>query len=154
MVGADYYDSSALVKRYLDEMGSTWVQERCNNSNRVIIIADITRVEMAAAFARKLHARRIGQEDYQEIHSKLSEDLRSRYQLVFPLPERIDEAVALASRYRLRGYDAVQLACALHANESLQTRSLPPLILVAADDALVKAAQSAGLQTENPNLHP
>jgi predicted nucleic acid-binding protein len=27
----DYFDSSALVKRYLAEKGSDWVQARCNN---------------------------------------------------------------------------------------------------------------------------
>jgi hypothetical protein len=31
---------------------------------------------------------------------------------------------------------------------------LPPLTLVAADDDLLKAAQTEGLETENPNHHP
>lgn len=32
----DYFDSSALVKRYLAETGSVWVQARCNDPARII----------------------------------------------------------------------------------------------------------------------
>jgi len=54
MISTDYLDSSALVKRYLAETGSVWVQARCNNLAQVIVTADLARVEIAAAFARKL----------------------------------------------------------------------------------------------------
>ena len=66
----------------------------------------------------------------------------------------MDEAIELTAHHRLRGYDAVHLACALHLNRELLANELPPLTFVAADDDLLKAAQDEGLETENPNLYP
>lgn len=31
LMSVDYFDSSALVKRYFLENGSVWVQQRCTN---------------------------------------------------------------------------------------------------------------------------
>ncbi len=53
LISVDYFDSSALVKRYFLENGSVWVQQRGANPTRVIITADLSRVEVAAAFASK-----------------------------------------------------------------------------------------------------
>jgi hypothetical protein len=150
----DYFDSSALVKRYLAETGSAWVQARCNDPARTIVTADLSRVEVAAAFAAKLRGRFITQAEYQEARAKLAADTRKRYQLVPVTPQRVDEAIELTARHRLRGYDAVHLACALRLNRALMDHQLPTLTLVAADNDLLKAAQAEGLETENPDLHP
>jgi predicted nucleic acid-binding protein len=63
-------------------------------------------------------------------------------------------AIDLTGRYRLRGYDAIHLACALRLNRALVGLQLPPLTVVSADDDLLKAAQGEGLPVENPDLHP
>ncbi len=64
---------------------------------------------------------------------------------------------AFARRYTqqhvLRAYDAVQLACALAANNVLAVAGLPPLTFVSADDGLLGAATSEQFQAENPNHH-
>ena len=65
----------------------------------------------------------------------------------------MDEAIELTFRNKLRGYDAVHLACALHVNQTLLANHLPPLTLIAADGDLLEAAQAEGLRTENPNRH-
>ena len=150
----DYFDSSALVKRYLAEMGSTWVQARCNDPARVITTVDLSRVEVAAAFAAKLRGKFITQAEYQEALTKLAADAQKRYHLIPVTSQRVDEAIELTARHKLRGYDAVHLACALHLNQALLEDDLPPLTLVAADDDLLKAAQTEGLETENPNHYP
>ena len=149
----DYFDSSALVKRYLAEIGSAWVQARCNDPARTIVTVDLSRVEVAAAFAGKLRGRFITQAEYQEVRAKLAADAQKRYQLIPVTSHRVDEAIELTARHRLRGYDAVHLACALRLNRDLIDHQLPPLTLVAADNDLLKAAQAEGLETENPNLH-
>ena len=59
----------------------------------------------------------------------------------------------MTQNYRLRGYDAVQLAAALTANAVLTSAGLSPLIFAAADDDLLNAARAEGLAAENPNLH-
>ena len=52
----------------------------------------------------------------------------------------IDRAVELTQRHRLRGYDAVQLATALVATETMQLQSVSAPIFVAADRGLLIAA--------------
>jgi predicted nucleic acid-binding protein len=150
----DYFDSSALVKRYMAESGSAWVQARCNDPSRTIATVELSRVEIAAAFAGKLRGKFITHAEYQEARAKLTADVQKRYQLLPATSQRVDEAIELTARHRLRGYDAVHLACALRLNRVLLENDLPPLTLVAADNDLLKAAQDEGLEIENPNLHP
>jgi predicted nucleic acid-binding protein len=152
--GTDYFDSSALVKRYFAEIGSAWVQKRCNDSARTTVTADISRVEIAAAFAGKYRGGFITRLEYRKAHAKLRTDVLKRFQLLPITSERIDEAIALTGSHRLRGYDAVHLACVLYANQTLIDSNLPSLVVFAADSDLLKAAEAEGLNTENPNRYP
>ena len=77
----------------------------------------------------------------------------TEYELIAISRSIIDRAVDLTQKYKLRGYDAVQLATALVANGVLTTAGLSHLTFVAADDDLVVAARAEGLAAENPNLH-
>jgi predicted nucleic acid-binding protein len=65
----------------------------------------------------------------------------------------VDEAIELTARNRLRGYDAVHLASALHLNRALIGRDLSPIAFVSADDDLLRAAAAEGLFIDNPNRH-
>lgn len=150
----DYSDSSALVKRYLAETGSAWVQARCNDPARIIATVELSRIEVAAAFAAKLRGKFVTRTEYQEALARLVADAQKRYYLIPVTPQRVDEAIELTARHKLRGYDAVHLACALYLNQVLLEDDLPPLTLVAADNDLLKAAQTEGLETENPNHYP
>lgn len=51
---------------------------------------------------------------------------------------------------RLRAYDAIQLALAIHANDLLKENTLS-LIFVTGDKTLLQAAQSEGLATDDPH---
>jgi len=74
-----------------------------------------------------------------------------QYQLVELAASPIDRAGLLLDRHPLRAYDAVHLASALLANDTLQTTGLPPLVFLSADDRLLAAAQAGDLATDNPN---
>jgi len=149
-----YLDSSALVKRYAIETGTEWVRTLCSKPDHIIAIALIGIVEVAAAVASKLRGRSIDQATGDVILTSLKADAATQYSLLDVNQYVMDEAIELTRRHRLRGYDAVHLACALHLNRALLDNDLPPLTLVAADNDLLKAAQAEGLETENPNLHP
>jgi predicted nucleic acid-binding protein len=78
----------------------------------------------------------------------------TEYQIV-PLTRLvIGRAVTLTQQYRLRGYDAVQLATALIANDGLTAAGLAAAVFVAADNDLLTAARAEGLAAENPRDHP
>ena len=50
-----FCDSSAIVKRYVNETGSNFVEDLADVKNgNVILLARITQVEVAAAIARRL----------------------------------------------------------------------------------------------------
>lgn len=152
-VATAYFDSSALVKRYLDEPGTAWVQAWCSDPGQTIAVAEIGLVEIAAAFAGKLRGGFITQDEYRDARDDLAADARDEYVLVTVNRLVVDEAIELTGRRRLRGYDAVHLACALYLNRALIAHNLDPLTFVSADDDLLTAAAAEGLLTDNPNRH-
>ncbi len=149
-----YLDASAVVKRYVSEMGSAWVQALCSNEENTLIMAEITLAEVASAFARATRGGRISAEERLSYLDLFIGDCAERYRLVATERTIIDRAVDLTQSHYLRGYDAVHLATALAMNAELLQRQLLPLTFVAADGDLLDAAGAEGLPTENPNLHP
>jgi uncharacterized protein len=143
-----FLDSSALVKRYLTEIGSAWIAAQTNPSaNNVIVVAEITRVEVAALAARH-RAASITRDERDRLFRLLAQHHTIEYRAI-PISVAVaDQALNLTQAHRLRGYDAVQLATALSA-----APVLPGLVFVAADDDLLAAARAEGLAAENPNEH-
>jgi len=150
-----YLDASALVKRYIAEIGTTWIEALCaNEDTNAIAIAHIGLVEAAAAFAVKQRSNAITPIEYDNALADLIWDAQRRYQLVVVSHIQVDRAIQLTRRQKLRGYDAVHLACALSLNEPIVDNGLPPLIFISADNDLLIAAAAEGLATDNPNNHP
>lgn len=148
-------DASALVKRYAEESGSAWVLHITDTpAQHTILLAEITLAEVGAAIAAKQRAP--GGLTLEERNRALSRFLQDcdEHSLLAPVDRGvIDRAVELTQRYRLRGYDALQLATALVASDELTAQALPPLVFVANDDDLLTAANAEGLSAENPMDH-
>ncbi len=150
-----FCDSSAIVKRYVNEVGSNFVDGLTDlKSSNVILLARITRVEVAAAIARRLKNAGITTADAQNALAAFQHDLTNNYFTVEITPVLLSSAMSLAAKHALRGYDAVQLAAALEANDERIANALAPLVLVSADTELNTATQSEGLNVENPNNYP
>jgi predicted nucleic acid-binding protein len=149
-----YLDSSALVKRYLAEAGTPWVQMWCADPIQTVAVAEIGLVEVAAAFAGKLRGAHITSAQYDGARADLAADARDEYVLVTINRAVVDEAIELTAKYRLRGYDAVHLACALTLQRALAAYKLQPLAFISADDDLLQAAAAEGLATDNPHRAP
>ncbi len=150
-----FLDSSALTKRYLVEAGTAWVDALTDPSARnTIVAAEVTLVEVAAALAARHRAGDIILGERDEAVNLLNEHFDTEYQIVPITREILDRAVTLTQNHRLRGYDAIQLATALAANDSLATANLPGLTFVAADGDLVSAARAEVIFAEDPNQHP
>lgn len=150
-----YLDSSAVVKRYLTEIGSAWVRNLTNPAAaHTITLAKITQVEVATALAARHRAGGISRKERDDAVDLLAEHCEIEYRLTGTTRSILDRAVALTQRHRLRGYDAVQLATALEVNRSLLRAGLQGLIFVAADADLVSAARGEGLLADDPNSHP
>ncbi|CAN5661780.1 hypothetical protein BH18ACI1_BH18ACI1_21200 [soil metagenome] len=150
-----FCDSSAIVKRYVNETGSNFVDGLADlKSGNVILLARITRVEVVAAIARRLKNGSVSAADAQNAVAAFQHDLTNNYFTVEITPVLLSVAMSLATRHALRGYDAVQLAAALEANDERIATGLPPLTLVSADTDLNTVAQTERLNVENPNNYP
>jgi hypothetical protein len=134
-----YFDSSALVKRYLHEARSAEVE-------RVFIRAEqtgtamISRAEVSAALAKAVRMNWVAHADAM----KGLTEFQSQWKTIFRLHIReitVERADALAWTYSLRGYDAIHLACAMLWQESISSL----VTLATFDEPLWVAAQSAGL---------
>ena len=146
---------SAIVKRYVNEIGSNFVDGLADIKNgNIILLARITRVEVVAAIARRLKNGSVTTADAQNAVAAFQHDLVNSYFTVEITPVLLSAAMSLATKHALRGYDAVQLAAALESNNESLANRLPPLILVSADTELNTAAQAEGLVVENPNNYP
>lgn len=152
---AYFFDSSALVKRFAQEQGSAFVRSllRPSAKNR-LYAARISEVEVCAALTRRKRANTINAGHAARGLRRLRHDLPRRFTQVAIGEGIIVEASRLAETFALRGYDAVQLAAAMAANNERVSNGLSPLILVSADVELNNAARAEGFYVEDANKHP
>jgi predicted nucleic acid-binding protein len=99
-------------------------------------------------------AKSINATDLQNALAAFQHDLTNNYFTVEITPILLSSAMTLAVKHALRGYDAVQLATSLEANNEAVANGLPSLTLVSAGKELNIVAQNEGLNVENPNNHP
>lgn len=151
-----FLDTSALVKRYLSETGSPWIVTLTNPAaGHTIFVAEITRVEGAAAIAARHRASGgISLSERDRLVQLLLQHFDTEYVPALLQTTVISQAVRLTQRHRLRGYDAVQLATALNVHAKALAAGLPSPTFIVADNDLVAAAQAEGLAADNPNVHP
>ena len=83
MVSAYFLDSSALVKRYVPETGSAWIQTIADAATgNLLIISRITWVEVLSALARRQREGSLSATDVDLIIQQFRYDLNNHYQIV------------------------------------------------------------------------
>jgi uncharacterized protein len=148
-------DTSAVVKRYIQEIGTAWVRSIANPAaSHLIYLARITDVEVTSAVTRRQRGGHISVQDATATLRQFRQDLVLGYRLIEVTPGLFATARLLAERSGLRAYDAVQLAAAVELNAQWIAAGTGAIILVSADHELNAAAVAEGLTVEDPNLHP
>ena len=147
----DYFlDTSAVVKRYVQETGTAWIRTlAASATGHFIYLARITEVEVTSALAGRRGQPGLSVAQARTALGLFRQDLAQDYRIAEITVPLLERAALLADTHTLRGYDAVQLAAALEVR--LQ---VPLLILVSADADLNTAATAEGLPVEDPNTHP
>ena len=149
-----FFDSSALLKRYVNENGTTWVNDLTNpKAKTTLYIARITGAEIVSALTRRY---KCGSLTFSEFNTAIT-DFRHYFQNDYRIVEisevLISQAMNLAEKYALRGYDAVQLAAALEVHNERLAFDLSAPTLISSDHALNDVAIAQGLTVDDPNLH-
>ena len=146
-----FFDSSAVVKRYVAEVGTAWVNNFVSPAARNRVhLARITGVEVIAAIARRERSGALSPSVAAGVIQRFRQEFVHVYRIVAVTPRVVANAMNLAEKHGLRGYDAVQLAAALQLTVRLKAR----LLLVSGDAALNQAALAEGLSVDNPNNYP
>ena len=151
-----YLASSALVKLYVPEEGSQWVESLVadrrddGRPTHVVALSNIGVVEVAAAVARRGREGYLNADRQAAVISAFLGDCERRFFTLAVLHDQLRLAVTLIGRRALRGYDAVHLAAALELDQHLQDVGLAGLTFVAADSALLSAALAEGLAVIDP----
>ncbi len=149
-MAAYFLDTSTVLKRYVLETGTAWVQALAAPAARhSLFIVRITLAETVAAITRRERGGTLTPQDAATALADFHLDFARQYRIVEVSAGLVAQAATLARKHALRGYDAVQLAAVLeiHATD-------PSLTLLSADADLNAAALAEGLTVDDPNSHP
>ncbi len=123
-----YCDTAYLLKYYVDEPGSDAVRALIDRQTGVASLA-LARLELAAAFHRKLRENRIDKRAHKALLAQFTDDLRAGLWTWFEADEDLldhaaDRFAPLPAGVFLRASDALHLACArkhgfreIHSND-------------------------------------
>jgi hypothetical protein len=146
-----FVDTSALAKRYVHEIGSTWVRSWIvPKSQHTIIVSRLTSVEMISLLMRRQREQNLSALEVKRARNNFLAHLRSQYLVIETGDQVILTARRLLSKHVLRTLDALQLASALHISRELGK----PIHFICADPRLLTTASVEVLPIDNPNAYP
>jgi uncharacterized protein len=135
-----YYDTSALLKLFIEEEHSAAVRAKSADAH-AIVVCELTWVEMHSALGRRI---RQGESDEAVAWAAL-ESFKSKwtdYSVINLNPELIQSAGLHAQSMGLRAYDSVQLDSARQAERALDGE----LAFLSFDKQLNTAARVLGMK--------
>ena len=135
-----YFDTSALVKRYIQETGSREVKTLFEAEAAILGSVVITRVEMAAALQKAVRLEAANVALLAEIWQDFL-DQWSTFTRIHVSDVMVERASRISFDYQLRGYDSLHLAAAQLWQESLNL----PVVLATFDRDLWLAGRQAGM---------
>ncbi len=136
-----YVDTSALLKRYLDESGSEKMKSLFESAT-TIIVSSISQIECTSALQRLLRTKYINSEKYELLKKEIALD-HSFFEIIEFDSHLIDLSIKLMEKYPLKPLDTIQLASGLQVIKQIDS-------FVLADDQLKKYALKEGLHIINP----
>lgn len=142
-----FFDSSALVKRYLLEEGTRTVLELIE-SGEPLVVSRLALVEIASTAARRVKSGDISGDQCDSLLQVLEEEFRTRFDVIELGGAAITRGVDLIRVHALRAADAIQLSCALMAAGGSRTGS--EFVFVSSDGELNAAAEAEDLTVLDP----
>ena len=105
-----FADTSALVKRYIEEIGSDKVDEIFSHADGLIVSA-ITKAELNSAFARRLKDKSIDKKSYEMALNEFNNDFEY-IDVILYNSKTETETIKSIKKYAMKTLDAIQLASA------------------------------------------
>lgn len=143
-----FFDATAAAKRYFLEVGSDRVNALWSGRDEILSLT-LLQCELVSALNRKRRERVVPHAAHRRIRKQMGEDA-GKMQTVPINAELIERSLKVLDAHPLKALDSLYLAGALYLQEALRS----PVLFVAADHQLLRAAQSEGLQVLNPEAGP
>lgn len=148
---AYFLDTSALVRRYIPEVGSVWLRSWIEPVGKhIIIVSELTIVELMAALARRQREGSIPTENFIRLRNDFLTHFEKQYSVVALRSDVLHLARDLVTKHPLRTLDAIQLAGAMMAAQAWGR----PLLFISADRKMLSIAAAEGFSVDDPNDHP
>lgn len=139
-----YFDSSALVKKYIREAGTENVLAMLSRAS-LRITSKLAYPEIISCLSRKKRDKELADSDHRKALAAFEDDWQS-----FAIVEFQDELLPLMKqlthKHPLKGADLVHLASLLW----LQKAARESVVLVASDIMLLRAGKAEGVEIVNP----
>lgn len=131
-----FFDTSAFVKRYIQEPGSDKVIDICRQTGQ-LILSVICLPEMISTFNRLLREGKLPIEDYRRTRGFILKEIEDA-EICYLTPEVVARTIRCLEHNNLRAMDALHLGCAL---------IVEPDLFVSSDRRQIEAADKEGLST-------
>jgi uncharacterized protein len=149
---AAFVDSSAIVKLYVVEPGSEWMDQVIRPSG--IAVSELTVAETGVTLSRRARDGSISEGDARDAWRLFRRELRSFLVYRTDRSALVGAAnIAARSPLIIRSLDAIQLRGATEAMADARRKSLALPVFVSADERLLRAAAALGFSIDNPMLH-
>lgn len=164
-----FIDTNALLARFLRQVpGHALLSSICDpTAGHTLFIAEITEAELCATFNQLWRGGSLRQSVAQRLVATFWQQINAGEYVILPITTpAIHQAAALCAVHSLRGYDAVQLSCAMTARDNTRVAdtalavagsgNLPqgdPIFLTA-DQRLQQAAVAEGFVIIDPTAIP
>ena len=148
---AQYFlDTSALIKRYHQEVGSSFLDHLFTLPEKVLHVSDLTIIELHSAAAKKVRVGEMNRQEFNSLLEQLNNDIASGLLEAIPLTDNHKyTAIALLDKHALtralRTLDALQLAVAVDLKERGELT-----YFVTADERFSKIVEEEGIAVLNP----
>ena len=133
-----YFDTSALVKLYHDELNTSVVEEIFSNEENQIVISEIACIELYSALYRLRRMNQISEDALSTAIASFEDDCAYRLTIHVIASHNIEQAREIIKRYghnkSIRTLDAIQLSTSLCRADNL--------VFVCADTLLTELAQN------------
>lgn len=135
-----YCDTSALIKRYVEEEGTEAV-DRLWDSALAIVTSTVAFAEALSAFSRKFREGILTHKEYLEAVKSFKKD--HNHLILVQINKDLNVFIEdLVSRHPLRGFDAIHLASAITFTQSESIE----MVFACFDDTLNQSALKEGLR--------
>lgn len=149
-----FFDTSAIIKRYVSERGQSLIVTLCNpTQGNTLYISQTTLTEIVAGMCRKAREQSITLLERDNLITAFRRDARKAYGIQRVTTAIYTTAGNLCRIHALRAFDAIQLASALNLRDKAMINKVSSPIFVCADNNLIHIAEAEGLRVINPNTY-